>query len=315
MTAKVVEIPAFEDSDFEDATAFLLSHRQHELDLAVGQARRLVDLNSNAAKVEFQEQNFEKAAQFYSNSLRILESHCGCTGADADRVTCLNNLALMTLKQQQFEKCAEYCDQVLASGIDDVRARKKASWRQIQAHNELGHRDKCLEYLEVFLQRFPKFKPAKSLLAELTQSESGQSSQEDQDITEGNHKGYCFVCDAPCTQHCPKCTGVFYCSVECQRLHWVDGRHRRTCNTISIAKSYARRGVKGIFNSGNTCYMAAALQCLTHTPATGFKNFFVLPDDTKRKALRSLNGVVSKLPVNVFSHDLNPNSVHGECAA
>eukprot|EP00750_Incisomonas_marina_P024394 INCI5111.5.p1 GENE.INCI5111.5~~INCI5111.5.p1 ORF type:complete len:826 (-),score=155.78 INCI5111.5:1163-3640(-) len=140
-------------------------------------------------------------------------------------------------------------------------------------------------------------KPQQEMQVKSVKSPPGKSAAQE----------FCFVCDAPTKAFCTRCRDVFYCSVQCQRLHWVAGHHRRCCGRIARARVFSLRGVKGIYNSGNTCYMAAALQCLLHTPGD-FKNYFVRPADaTTQLALAKKH----KKRFTAFEHDLNTESIHG----
>ena len=78
---------------------------------------------------------------------------------------------------------------------------------------------------------------------------------------------------------CAKCLSVFYCSKDCQRIHWPF--HRPNCRqkpapSLAIPsaapkdidggiprRAFATAG-SGIRNLGNSCYLSASLQALSH---------------------------------------------------
>ena len=90
----------------------------------------------------------------------------------------------------------------------------------------------------------------------------------------------CFVCRRKGPLRCKNCTMVFYCSVNCQKIHW--GRHQRWCKIALKHKDLSasafrklvgvdRRGLIGMNNMGNTCYLSSGLQCLSHIiPLTSY---------------------------------------------
>ncbi len=112
---------------------------------------------------------------------------------------------------------------------------------------------------------------------------------------------YCHVCQRSAVTRCSKCGSIFYCSRDCQTLHWrfhkvlcakitkkrqlqatLDQQHGEkenekeetkitppatTANITSLvaeAVVHDRRGKVGLANLGNSCYMNSSLQCLSH---------------------------------------------------
>ena len=66
-----------------------------------------------------------------------------------------------------------------------------------------------------------------------------------------NSPQHCFVCGKRDTrrQNCSKCHVFFYCSKDCQKIHWKQGGHKLTCNhdrryallVVQIAQQSAHR--------------------------------------------------------------------------
>lgn len=113
---------------------------------------------------------------------------------------------------------------------------------------------------------------------------------------------YCHVCQRSAVTRCSKCGSIFYCSRDCQTLHWrfhkvlcakitkkrqlqatldqqqgeKENEKEETKNTASTTNTitktslvdetvvHDRRGKVGLANLGNSCYMNSSLQCLSH---------------------------------------------------
>ena len=226
--------PPFSDTSFDAATAYYIEHTSQTSDPL--QLRRLASLNCNAGKLHFQKKDYEDAMSCYTKAVQLLEGYSCFTAQDSDRIKALNNLALLSKKLGQHDKCIEYCNSVLQSGTVDDEAKKKALWRRIQSLKESGGQaTRCLKLIEQILSIYPDFKPAiklrTQLLKKVATKEANQSTQ-----PEEQQSGFCFVCDTATTRRCLKCSTVFYCSVECQRSHWLVS-HRYTCDRL-VSKSY-----------------------------------------------------------------------------
>ena len=66
-------------------------------------------------------------------------------------------------------------------------------------------------------------------------------------------------------QSCSKCKTTKYCSTSCQQSHFK--YHKPNCKSSQMPdpKKRGRRGMVGLQNLGNTCFMNSALQCISNT--------------------------------------------------
>ena len=82
----------------------------------------------------------------------------------------------------------------------------------------------------------------------------------------------CAACRAQdASKRCTRCQSVCYCDRGCQESHWPF--HKPICSKIAAGKEdsdlYLADGRVGLHQLGNTCFMNAAIQCLSHaTPLT-----------------------------------------------
>ena len=69
------------------------------------------------------------------------------------------------------------------------------------------------------------------------------SSSEKVIVADGTVTGTCDWCLRPCTpRRCTRCARASYCSRECQRSHWKEGRHRLECDPPSAGATAAKGG-------------------------------------------------------------------------
>lgn len=124
----------------------------------------------------------------------------------------------------------------------------------------------------------PPLPPSNRVTISSLTANSSETKQETTIAIPENICGKCLVCDQLCKSKCNRCKIAFYCSPNCQKLHW--NYHKLYCGKITPLQSqlaekenpiYKYRGVKGLQNLGNSCYMNASLQCLSHLkPLTKF---------------------------------------------
>lgn len=130
--------------------------------------------------------------------------------------------------------------QVLNSGTKDAEVCKKARWRCVQATCDSSEKIQFKKRLNEFLTLYPDFKPALKLQKKMKKAIAKMETiieaavSGDKDTISGEYEQYstCFVCDRSCKDFCERCKVIFYCSVECQKLHWVQGKHNRTCKRV-----------------------------------------------------------------------------------
>jgi hypothetical protein len=79
--------------------------------------------------------------------------------------------------------------------------------------------------------------------------------------------GLCAACGKDATSLCRRCSHTVYCSRSCQQQHWKF--HKAFCaqgQPDPSPKQTPRtlRGLAGLYNAGNSCYLNSAVACLSH---------------------------------------------------
>jgi len=83
----------------------------------------------------------------------------------------------------------------------------------------------------------------------------------------GPGAGLCGACGKDAKSLCRRCNHTVYCGRSCQQAHWKF--HKAFCTLSAQDPSpqltvLSRRGLAGLFNAGNSCYLNSAVACLSH---------------------------------------------------
>eukprot|EP01083_Nonionella_stella_P253110 871296_1 len=108
-----------------------------------------------------------------------------------------------------------------------------------------------------------------------TQGACGSDSEEKENAMEnGEELARCAACFRGISNNlkCSQCLKVKYCSKTHQKAHWEF--HKIICKHEKDHTE--RKGMAGLRNMGNTCYINTIVQCLSHTPE--LSRYFVCND-------------------------------------
>ena len=96
---------------------------------------------------------------------------------------------------------------------------------------------------------------------------SGNGNGSSSGSGEGPRAGLCGACGKDAKSLCKRCNHTVYCSRSCQHAHWKF--HKAFCTRGAPDPSpqltmQTRRGLVGLYNAGNSCYLNSAVACLSH---------------------------------------------------